>query len=479
MRCRRFVERLFWLFAGVLVGLVGLADLTATRVDDDTLYLAYLASPPSVQAKQVEHELTQRLSSRPTCELASFRLNLRDRYAKNYAGYSAVGFAAGRLTHLAAAAPARAIISEIITTKSLLFVACVGMLLFAAFKTRERAVKWALGSAIMTLAILAAAANSGLIRTFWIINSSEPLKAIAELAYSFIITDRSQSIFGLTPRNIALILFALAMVLRWQGRALAAAAVVLAICAVHQTYAGLALLMYCASAAVSNPSALRPAPARALLLTCLAVYVLRENFQNVDIGPRLIALVGAVGAGAGMMAFAGSQRFSRVQAHLPSPLRDRPVIIDAAVMLAISFVVTMIALVAAVPAHPIQKMYLWGDLATRVWSFARFPAFVALALIMYDQWSSFRAGMRLALMLLGVMAGSAALIQFKPSAVARMSSDYEALMTKPIAGKLTFPTHEAWLYGHLAAMSRGQGAALELKELSTRGIGCVDWMSRH
>ena len=279
-----------WLAILALLAVLGAVRLSTVTLDDDNLLLAYWGAPVSADAKAVEHDLHAAALKVPECDVAAFRLGLRERYAANYAGYLGVDTGLYHLARAVGLPPERAVIAAMIATKALLFALVIGGLLWVSARTRDGPLGAALALGLVALAAVDIIAQSGIVPTFWLADLGKPVAAFGKIAYAVAIPAEANSIFGVTPRNAALALFAAAMVLRWRGLPAAGAVAVLLAGVMHQTYGGIALLLFAASAAVADPKALAGWPVRALLTLAAVISVLRESYFGAGLGLQLVLI---------------------------------------------------------------------------------------------------------------------------------------------------------------------------------------------
>jgi hypothetical protein len=343
-------------------------------------------------------------------------------------------------------------------TNVLVFLALSALLLWRTAKLEDRTLRLAVAAALVGLAAVDWAAHTGVVPTFWLADVAHPVKAATRLAYNIAIPAESHSLFGLTPRNAALLVFALAMVLRWGGHALAASLAILCIGAVHQTYGGIALLMFVASSALSRPDRLKAWPVRLVLLASLLLFVVRDRTLTSTPAAQLAlaALLGLCGLAA--FAVVQSRPYGRFRERLLGRFAADEVFIDTAVMLLLCTLLAALALVLGPSADYAHRIYFWSDLAMRSWSFARFPLFVSIALLalQYLSSSSVRIGA-------GLAAAAAALaflvlFQLDPAPGRARSNQFQAALAAIQKPVLDLPADEAGIYAHLIQISTGAEA---------------------
>lgn len=475
----QFSGAYLWAFISVLVAVLYVSHISSAILDDDTAYLAYLGTPPTEPAQAIERALERRVATLPHCDLVEFRLTFRDRYGSNYAGYSAlqsVTYSLGRSlgeNHIASL-----VLSHFVNAL-IAGAAAIGLLLAVSARAGPRKLRLAIAGGILFCALADLLADSRLVPTFWIVNITSAGKTAAELIYSLFIVSPAHSPFGVTPRNFALALFAAGLVLRWRGKPTAAAAVILSIAALHQTYGGLALFLYIAATSVSDPEGLRPLRARLALTAAALLYVWREaHLTQLQVSP-LLSGIGVVAVAASGFAVTSSELYQRTLPRAARRFTSQPVYIDAAIIILLCVLVAVVAYVFARSADPITQFYVWADLSTRIWSFARFPLFVAAAMIIIARSKVDQRHVGRAMSALAAFAIIPAAMNIDPGAFERLAREGSAQLGRPAGKTILFPSAEAWLYSKLAAVSAGEidGPSFA-QSVSHSSVRCVDWSER-
>jgi len=460
-----------WLATVLLLVLICAARTSTIALDDDNLYLAYLAAGPTAEAKALEGRIADRAAAERACELEAFRISVRDRYAANYAGYSALGGAINRTIAAFEARPrsVETVIAALIVTKALVSL-CIGLaLVWTAARLKDQGERIAVAAAIVALAGLDWLAHTGALRLYGISDVGYPLKAAVHLGYSFVVADEPHSLFGLTPRNAALGLFAIALMLKWNDRPVAASIVILAIAALHQTYAGIALLLFCAASAISRPDILKPVQVRLILVLCLLLSLLRDRYGTEGTGLLAVA-AGVLTAGAfAAFAFVQSPAYQRLRDRMTGRFRGDEILIDAGVLVAICICGTLLAMIFGPSSEGPVRLYFWSDLAIRIWSFARFPFFVAVALILARWFARPSRAIAATTVTAAILSIAVALqIDMRPEWSIHGSLDSNLAAVRD--GALDF---EGALYLHLASVSVGAESADRAAEmLSSLPMGC-------
>jgi hypothetical protein len=463
-------RRLLWIAVIVLVGLLGVARVSATQLDDDTLWLAYASAPAAPDARAIEGDVLSRVTALPGCEDASFRLGLRQRYASNYAGYLAVNTMVYQATRALGVNGATAIVDAMLATKALLYALAVAALLWACVRTRDQILNLALALGLTGLAAADVLSGSGVLPVFSQIDLGKPATAIFRMGYSLAVPSHEHSMFGLTPRNAALALFALAMVLRWRNKPVAAAVAVLLMSAAHLTYGGIGLFLFAATTSIAKPTALSGWTTRAVLVLAAVLCVARDRYFGAGSLPVLPILGAVVVMAAGLLAV-GSPLYARLRERILGRFADREVLIDVVVLLLACVAITAIAIVGASRADPVARLYLWSDLAMRIWSFARFPMAIGAALLLLS-WIRLPAAPRYAA--IGAIAAVAAVVaalQIDWSGGSRRDDEMAAALVLPGSG-LEFRRDETPLYAHLALIAAGAEPATIFRDAMKPPMRC-------
>lgn len=449
-----------------------LARASIQHADDDNLWLAYSGMPPSAEARAIEGDFQQRVSVTPGCSIAAFRLGLRDRYAGNYAGYLAINASLYRVWS-AIDGPGLAAAWKALATTRLLICATALLLLIGAAARLPGNVSVAVAFALISLAAIDIFMHTGLVRSVWLPDATRPLRAAAGLGYSFIFAAEQHSLFGLTPRNAALALFATSMVLRWGGNTAAGALAVLGAGAMHQTYGGISLILFAVTTAISSPDRLKSLRVRILLTSAAIIVVMRESYFDVQLPVQIAAVAAVIVAAVLSFALVCSPIYGKVRSRLLGAWHDKEFLLDAAACIAICALVTCAALTAAPRSSPATAMYFWSDLTIRLWSFARFPVFMAVAL-----WALEVLGRRNQLEGAGALAAllltGAAAFQCDPTNLRSVPSMAAINAFDAAQAGIRMPREERAFYAHLALVSAGlEPASSFRRDLSSAPIVCT------
>lgn len=448
-----------WLAILALLAVLGTMRVSTVSLDDDNLWLAYSSVPASAEARGIEQGLHASAVPVAECDVAAFRLGLRERYAGNYAGYLAVGSGLYDVLRATGMPPEAAVIAAMMAAKALIFALVIGGLVYASARTRDAPLNAALALGLAGLAAADVIVQTGLAPSYWLADLGKPVGALTKIGYSVVLPAEANSIFAVNPRNAALGLFALAMVLRWRGLPAWGAVMVLLAGAMHQTYGGIALLLFAASAAVSDPRALAGWPVRALLTLAAVIYALRDTYFGAGLGAQLLMIAVLIGAAAGAFWFVASPLYTRLRERLLGKYADGGRYLDALVIVGICLLATAVALVAAQGAEKAQRLYLWSDLTMRIWSFARFPLFVAGAWFVAGR---FRRDAAIGGTAAVLAVAAVALIDWTGSA--RRDAELSSALASP--ADYVLPRDERFIYAHLGRVAAGAETADTLRAVT-------------
>jgi hypothetical protein len=366
-----------WSCLAMLATCLCLARTSQTRMDDDNLYLAYEAQSDVARATPLEQSLIDRITGVPGCETAVYRLAFRKRYAGNYFGYAAVQRA---MQHAAAAfvpaGPKSIVLATLAAKGSFLLLILIGLGV-AAVRGPRRDIETAVVCSFIVLVALDLV--TGWVPTPVLVDIARLPHTITQLLSSFFIIVKAHSYFEVTPRNGALLLFVIALVLKWQGHLSAALLALLLIVPIHQTYAGLALILLAAASAVSRPDLFATSLRRALMVGTGLVYVVREHFlEHLAVWVQVVCALALVLAALLFFRVVASARYAALRERYLGSWLQRDVALDAAVLMGFLVLVTLASWLGnQVTRDAITRHYVWSNLPIRTLSFVRFPVFVA------------------------------------------------------------------------------------------------------
>jgi hypothetical protein len=455
--------RLFmWLCLAVLA--ISLCTLRASTIpmDDDNLYLAYGAQRDVALATPLEQSLIDRIAAVPGCEEPAFRLTFRKRYSTNYAGYAAVQRAVQYGATLFVPPGQESIIVASLGAKALVLLLLSIALGFAAIRGPSREVEGAAVCSFITLVALDFAPG-------WVpapvrVDITNLALTLGEQVSSLFVIARQHSYFEVTPRNGALLLFVVTLLLKWQGHLTAAVLALLMLAPIHQTYAGIGLVLFAIASAVSRPDVFATSLRRAVLVLAGLVYVVREHFlERLDIWVQIACALALVVAA--LLFFRGvcSRRFAAFRQRVLGSWAGREIPLDAASLLGFVLLVTLVSWVGdQVMQDPITRRYAWANLPIRTLSFVRFPVFIAgfWLLLARTQWlarpkgrSWFAAACGLSCLALSWVHAS----RIDTHAYHRLQNELSQNLSKPRGGRPFKPiAEEKRIYANLTMVAAGQ-----------------------
>ena len=449
-----------WITLCMLVVTLCIARVSTTRVDDDNMWLAYAASPASPDAKAMEQTFVAQVVLQHGCEVSAYRLALRERYAGTYAGYSAVQRAIHAVWTEFSPAGITSILGASLLAKLLVSLTLAVALVLIIARTRDPLMTTVFVGALAALVVGEIATRW--LGNYWVVDVGQPVNAIAKLAYGFVVPLEAHALFGTTPRNAALDLFAAALLLRWQGSHIAAALVILSIGLAHQTYAGLALVLFSLATAVSRPAVLGSWSVRTILVAATITYVMRERyFGGAHLVVQLAVVAALISSAVAALALVASPRYSRLRTRALGAAAGRESFLDAGVCILFAGIVTIVCLVGGSwDSDPITRDYFWSDLATRIWSFVRFPAFVALALLVLSHIRIAEGPRNATLAVAAVVLCILAFVQIDRAAPVRQLREFASLISVlPATTELMPISEEDRLYANLALVATGAESA--------------------
>lgn len=471
--------------AALLIGLC-LARVSSVRLEDDNLYLIYASQSSTPASQTLADEIIHTVASLPGCDLERWRLTFRERYKSNYIAYTGTQnliqsfFASGALT------TPLAMVAALLATKALYLLLGLGAIVLAAARAGKGELRVAIVLALLLLAISDMIAQRVL--TFWIVDIDRPLRTMLQLGYSSVFAHAAHSIFGVTPRNVAMAAFALAFLLKWQGRTVGAGLVVLAIGLLHQTYGGIALAFFSLATALSAPAAFERRPLRILLTLSAVMYLVREQYWGSSTGLLLQVVMVLVVVGVAQLAFliVRSRAYQDTRQRLLRRLADQDIALDALFLMLLAIVTTVVCLIGGrLEQDPVSRLYFWSDLTIRIWSLIRFPVLVA-ALFYIARRAGLANPQRLPILYRCVALACAALTlvaltQVDSRAWTRLQHEVAQLEAVPTSSALRPVAEEARIYYLLASVAAAEVDANTARERihMERPIQCGSPRLRH
>jgi hypothetical protein len=468
-----------WLCLAILAVCLCLRGASRATLDDDNLYLAYAAQSQLARAKPLEQSLIDRVQVAPDCQEAAFRLAFRKRYASNYAGYSAVQGAIQAAAPSIVPAGSKSIILGTLVAKALFLLSGSIALAVAARRGGNREIEAAAICSFIALAALEFAPKWMHVPARVSI-ATLPRTILQELS-SFFVIARAHSYFEVTPRNSALFLFAIALVFKWQGRLTAAVITLLMMAPMHQTYAGLGLVLFAIASAVSRPDVFATPLRRAMLIGAGLVYVGREHFvERLAVSVQVVSAVVLVLSALVFFRGVCSESIAAFRLRVLGNWASREIALDALSLGALVMLVTLVCWVAdAILQDPITRRYVWANFPMRTLSFVRFPVFIAgfWLLLTRTQWlSSVRGQIRFAA---GCVLASVLLIGVSARSVdtgvwGRLKHQFARNLRPPKSGPFRPESEEHRIYAFLTMVAAGElePAEADAKIVGDRAIIC-------
>lgn len=463
-----------WIILAVLALLLTLGRVSRQQHDDDNIWLAYSGMPPSAVAKAIEGEFVARVSATAQCTTAAFRMKLRDRYAANYGGYLLLNSAVYAVRRSFEGEGLETAWRALATTRALMLLLSSLFLLTVALALKPD-LALAVAGAIAAMAASDLVVNGAIVPDIGIVDMADAGN-LPKLVFSFFFATEAHSIFGATPRNAALSLFAAAMVLRWQRRPAAGAIAILLAGAMHQTYGGISLLLFTVTTAIASPDQLKGRATQVLLTLAAVIYAMRERYVTVDLAIQAAVLIAVVTAATLAFTAVRSGPYARLRTRMLGMFADRELLLDAATCILLCTVVTVAALIAARRSEPTIALYFWSDLTIRLWSFARFPVFVGAAMLVVKALArQFRwletAGALLCLILVLVSLRQIDVDGLRDAPSQASIAAYDAGYPG-----LRLPKEERVIYANLALVTAGAQPAAELRRrLAMEALSCANY----
>jgi hypothetical protein len=472
-----------WLCLALLAICLCLARTSQTRMDDDNLYLAYAAQSDVARAAPLEQSLIERIAPVPGCETSAYRLAFRQRYTSNYVAYTAVQRAVQHAaTWFVPPGPKSVVLATLVVKGLFLLLICVALGVVAV-RGANPEIEAAVVCAFIALVALELA-------TSWV--PTPPLvdivslpHTLAQLFSSFFIIVKAHSDFEVTPRNGALLLFVIALVLKWQGRLTPAVLALLLITLLHQTYAGLALILFAACSAVSKPEIFATTLHRAILVGMGLVYVVREHFlEHLEAWVQIVCALALVVAALLFFRIVGSARYAALRQRCLGSWLEREVVWDAVIQMGFLALVTLASWVGNQLTHDaMTRRFVWSNLPIRSLSFVRFPVFVACfwLVLTHLPWLLGRGRSWLAATCaLSCLALSwVFVLQVDPHVSKRLGREVGRHLSPPRDRRIFSPrAEENRIYAHLTMVAAGQmeADAADKSIVANRRIKCS---SRH
>ena len=471
---------LMWLCLACLAITLCARRASKIDMDDDNLYLAYGAQSQHARAEPLEQDLIDRVAATPGCEESAFRLAFRKRYASNYAGYAAVQRVVQHVAGLFVPAGPMTIIAASLATKGLVLLLLAFALALAASRGSSPELEAAAICAFIVLVGLDFVPEWA--RPPQRVSITHLGRTIVQQVSSLFVIAKAHSYFEVTPRNGALLMFAISLLLKWQGRLTAAVLALLLLAPLHQTYGGIGLVLFAVASTLSRPELFAAPLRRAILVGAGLSYVMREHFlQRHDILIQILAAGGLVLAALLFVDVVGSARFAALRERCLGGWGAREVVVDAAALIAFVALVTLLSWVGdQVMADPITRRYVWANFPIRTLSFVRFPMFTAIFwfVLTRSRWLSGPSGRAWFAAACGVSClalGGLCVANVDSHVWGRLQGQMERNL-RPARKRGIFnpQSEENRIYAHLTMVAAGElepGAA-ERSVVAGRALGC-------
>jgi hypothetical protein len=252
---------------------------------------------------------------------------------------------------------------------------------------------------------------------------------------------------------------------------------------IHQTYAGLGLVLFAAASSVSRPEVFATAERRIILVGAGLVYVVREHFlERFDLWVQIICALGLVVAALLFFRVVCSAQFAAFRQRRLGKWLDRELAWDAAILIGFVVLVTLVSWAGdQLMQNGITRRYVWANLPIRTLSFVRLPVFIACFWLVLTRlpWLTRGRGQ-------GWLAATCALSCLVLSWIWVSEVDRHAWkrQTKQMAKSLAAArdrrifdpnVEEARIYAHLAMVAAGElePAAAESNLVAQRRIKCA------
>lgn len=472
-------QLLLWLCLLLLA--ISLSSMRASRIvmDDDNLYLTYGAQSDVSRAAPLEQSLIDRVAAVPGCEQSAFRLAFRKRYAGNYGGYAAVQRAVQYVAALFVPTGPNSIVAATLVTKALFLLLMLIALGVAAARGSSREIEAAVICSFIALV--------GLDFASWVpaperVEITDLLRTFMQQLSSLFVIGEAHSYFEETPRNSALLLFVIILLLKWQGHLTAAVVSLLIIASIHQTYGGLGLVLFATASAVSRPEVFATPVRRTILVVVGLVYVVRERFlERLDGWVQLACALGLIVAALFFFRGVCSARFGAWRQRHVGSWAGREIALDAAALLGFVLLVTLVSWVGdQVMQNPLTRRYVWANLPIRTLSFVRFPVFIAgfwlvLTRLKWLASARGRSSFAAACALSGLALSWVCMSKVDAHAYERLLGELDSNLRRPRAGSIFEPfAEERRIYAYLTMVAAGQvdPAKADARIVGKREIHC-------
>lgn len=459
----------------VLVFLAGFARMftISFRGNDDTvwLYLSGIELGYAGATAPLHDAVRAYLPGQPNGERALKRWNLRAAYSQNYLAPSAFiyaasrtikGFVRGLRGDYALFVALSIAIGVIMST-----IVAVSVLRWAILSCEDSATSY---GALLGLAVIAGLSmlpvGIGSLRNPF--DTGGVGESIRYLTQLFLVGGSEYSIFGYTPRSQFYLSALAVFLLRWRSRWLAAYVLTLLLALLHQSMAGLLLVVLVATDLLLRPQLFDRRTIAVVVIGVAALFARESLFGQLGLWP-LIAIVGVAAAvviGAGLATRAGRQvpLWHSVENRLLAPLRRRlerlgPIGGDLAVIFGAWLLTLPIAAIVSRVAEAQAAYSFWAEIHVRVLMLLQPAILVGLAilavrwlqdnLIIDRRWLYGTIIGLSALITVPVVAGALARYEAPLERIGQALYRYNSLFGQPLP-RLDIETREAALYYAIA-----------------------------
>ncbi len=424
--------------------------------NDDQLYLAALASRFSDPARfdTIVEDFSAVVRERGDTPIRGVRYDLRYNYKNNYAGASYVNQlvfnALGETTLRDSSFAHRTALAASITSM-LLSSAALLVLLFALALARDQRLL-ATVAIVGVITVLEGFINVG--AGLRLIDAEpgvfpNPFDIAIRTARLLIDPGNSTFLFGAGPRSAFVLLLLTTFILRWQGRIALAYWLFLPMAFLHQSYAGLFLVIVTGLDVLQRPRALLAPRVMLPIAAAVTIFVVRERLWDVvgAKGPITLLLLLTLAACAALIIrfwlpdfhARGTELWQRMQSAL-QPLH--PSAADAILLIVGWIGFLLLTIIGNYFATPEQSMFFWGHSAGRILAAARPALLVALiyAILGRMQQPSQQHLVIPAALLMLVILLPAAVLRWPPSTIVGVIDrntaalkDMDVRLTQPVA----------------------------------------------
>ncbi len=452
------------------------------RANDDTVwwYLTGVELASASAVAPLNDAVRTYLAEQKDADVAFPRWQLRERYTKNYLLPSALIYVSSRAVER--------FVQAFRAPYGLFFTLSLALGLVLSALVAVSLLRWVivtsrdLSIAFGTLVGVAAIALSGVVpQTAFNLTSGGNLATIdgvgnslSYLAVQVAAVHPEYSIFGYTPRNQFYLCAVAVFLLRWRESWFAAYALTVVLMLVHQSMAGIMLMLLVIVDALARPQVF-DRKVIATVLVGIAVMFGRETLLSQlglwqAVGVAIVLLLIAATLIAATKYYPRVTLFESADKFALAPLRQQLARVgvigaDLVSILAIWLITLPVALVAVRVAPPAAAYHFWGEIHLRVLMLWQ-PVFFIGVCVLLVRWLEARLfvdhrwlyGAVIAISALAVTPALIQAIAYYDAGLVRFSStllSYSQLLGKPLP-QLDTQTREAVLYFAISAKQNSQ-----------------------